>query len=494
MTCLNDMCVIINESGPNDCNETIDCGQHTECQNEQCVVVDGDGDNECNDVFDCINSSSSRSMFSLSSEPPGSHTICQNNACIEVPGNGIDECDTVLGCSNEHTACLNNACVILSEPGANECSSVIQCDTHTECRNNQCIIVDGNGSNQCADVFDCLVSSSSRSSFAVSSSSSSAGTSRTSSRDSSSRVSSIARSSRRSIPYFHLACVSESCTYVEGDEPDSCRRGSDDCLPSSTSSQYTIIIALASSSESTKSPVIQIPSSSSQSSLTSSKEPLVAAASICGNGLLENREECDDSNRRDNDGCNSTCLLEIGICGDGVVQSLLGEQCEQSTHNATLPYTCSRCRFVSLYCGNGEIDAGEECDDGPQNSTSPDALCRPDCSLSRCGDGIIDSAEICDDGNRINNDGCDRYCRKESKDSKDPQHTLVASENPQTISQQYQFPQYPTYQQLPYQLPLAQLQPFVQNRAPIGDTGPAAVAVAASGMAAGIGWMRRKRK
>ena len=487
------MCVIINESGPNDCNETIDCGQHTECQNEQCRVVDGDGENECADVFDCITSRSSRSVFSLSSEPSGTHTICQNNACVEVPGNGRDECDTVLGCSNEHTACLNNACVILSEPGANECSSVIRCDTHTECRNNQCVVVDGNGSNECANVFDCLASSSSRISIAVSSSSSSAGVSRTSSSDSSfddsssSRVSSTARSSRRSIPYFHLACVNESCTYVEGDKPDSCRRGSDDC---------STIIALASSSERSEVPVIEIPSSSSQSSLKSSKEPLVADASVCGNGLLENREECDDSNRRDNDGCNSTCLLEIGICGDGVVQSLLGEQCEQSTHDATLPYTCSRCRFVSTFCSNGQLDPGEECDEGPLNSTSPDALCRPDCSLSRCGDGIIDSAEICDDGNRINNDGCDRYCRIEIKKPT----TVIASENditPQAMpskNQQYQFPQYPTYQQVPYQLPLAQLQPLIQNRAPIGDTGPAAVAVAVSGMAAGIGWMRRKRR
>jgi hypothetical protein len=41
---------------------------------------------------------------------------------------------------------------------------------------------------------------------------------------------------------------------------------------------------------------------------------------------------------------------------------------------------------------------------------------------------------------------------------------------------------------------MAQLQPLIQSQAPIGDTGPAAVAVVASGMAAGMGWMRRKRK
>ena len=230
------------------------------------------------------------------------------------------------------------------------------------------------------------------------------------------------------------------------------------------------------------------------------KENLVAAASVCGNGILETKEECDDSNRRDNDGCSSTCLLEIGLCGDGIVQSLLGEQCEQSTHSPTLPYSCINCRFATTTCGNGTIEQGEECDAGTQNSTSPDALCRPDCSLSRCGDGVIDSTELCDDGNRLNGDSCDRYCRTDNGD------TLVASDT--TIGfpdvsltatvlpgyMQQQFPQYPNLQQLPYQLPLAQLQPLIQSQGPIGDTGPAAVAVVASGAAAGLGWMRRKRK
>jgi cysteine-rich repeat protein len=242
--------------------------------------------------------------------------------------------------------------------------------------------------------------------------------------------------------------------------------------------------------------------------ITRENETLVAAASVCGNGVLEASEECDDSNARDNDGCNSTCLLEIGICGDGVVQTLLGEQCEQSTHDSSLAYECNNCRFQSLFCGNGVVDAGEECDDGPRNSTSSDAHCRPDCSISHCGDGILDSVEICDDGNRVNDDGCDRYCRTEQ--------TLVAGDVtvdfPETSTanvlgvqqqQQYQnpynqqqfgFPQHPNYQQLPYQLPLAQLQPLIQTQGPIGDTGPAAVAVVASGMAAGMGWIRRRKR
>ena len=217
------------------------------------------------------------------------------------------------------------------------------------------------------------------------------------------------------------------------------------------------------------------------------------------------------------------CLLEIGICGDGVVQTLLGEQCESSTHDSALPYTCNNCHFLSSSCGNGSVDPGEECDEGAENSESPDADCRSDCSLSRCGDKIVDSVEECDDGNRVNGDGCDRDCRieqdtqvaTESQRTQQTQGTFVASQvanaafNPffngsqvygsafQQQGQFQQYPQYPqhsNYNQLPYQLPLAQLRPLIQSQGPIGDTGPAAVAVIGAGAAAGLSWIRRKRK
>lgn len=239
------------------------------------------------------------------------------------------------------------------------------------------------------------------------------------------------------------------------------------------------------------------------SSVTAERPTLVVTTPVCGNGFLEHGEECDDGNRRDDDGCGSTCLLEIGMCGDGVVQSLLDEQCEFSLHDISLPYACVGCRYQSTSCGDGILDAGEQCDDGPENSTSPDARCRPDCGQSRCGDGILDTTEICDDGNRRNEDGCDRYCRVE--DSNTTGVTVITSDTetitmlPETVPaitfpQMLQFPQFPAYQQFSYQLPLAQLQPLIQNQGPVGDTGPAAVAVVGAGVAAGISWIRRRKK
>jgi cysteine-rich repeat protein len=79
---------------------------------------------------------------------------------------------------------------------------------------------------------------------------------------------------------------------------------------------------------------------------------------ICGNGIVEAFEECDDGNVDSCDGCSDTCQNEG--------------------------------------CGNGTVECGEECDDAAANSdTTPDA-CRTDCTNPTCGDGTIDTGEECD--------------------------------------------------------------------------------------------------
>ena len=241
------------------------------------------------------------------------------------------------------------------------------------------------------------------------------------------------------------------------------------------------------------------------SSTCLSEEALFAAASVCGDGILSPPEECDDANGRDGDGCSAVCQLEFGICGDGIVQQLLGEQCEESTHDSALGYSCSDCAFLSVSCGDGNVDPGETCDNGAANSNAPGSACRVNCHMARCGDGIVDPEEECDDGNRINSDGCDWSCTEEigtlvlgaqidfeADPSLELPNAPIAPHQP-TPGSAY-FPQHPTGQPLPYQLPLAQLRPLIQTQGPVGDTGPAAVAVVASGMAAGFGWIRRKKR
>jgi cysteine-rich repeat protein len=84
---------------------------------------------------------------------------------------------------------------------------------------------------------------------------------------------------------------------------------------------------------------------------------------VCGNGIVQGNEQCDDGNMSNNDACTNTCMN--AVCGDGFV----------------------RTNF-------------EQCDDG--NMSNNDA-CKNNCQPNVCGDGIVNvGVEQCDDGNMLN--------------------------------------------------------------------------------------------
>ncbi len=106
---------------------------------------------------------------------------------------------------------------------------------------------------------------------------------------------------------------------------------------------------------------------------------------VCGDGIVDTDEECDDANRVADDGCSNNCLLPQ--CGDGVVQG------------------------------------DEDCDDG--NDDDSDG-CKSDCTEPFCGDGVVSATErvdtingptvtnpfgvtgrVCDDGATCQGSSCD---------------------------------------------------------------------------------------
>ncbi len=94
------------------------------------------------------------------------------------------------------------------------------------------------------------------------------------------------------------------------------------------------------------------------------------AGPSCGDGKVEQGEDCDDGNGNDLDACSNTCTV--------------------------------------TFCGDGFIQDGEACDDGKLSPTSP---CLPGCVLAVCGDGFtLAGVEQCDDGNPDNQDDCDTKC------------------------------------------------------------------------------------
>jgi len=129
---------------------------------------------------------------------------------------------------------------------------------------------------------------------------------------------------------------------------------------------------------------------------------------LCGNGEIDDGEECDDGPDNSDvlpDHCRQNCTLPR--CGDGVVDPGEGEQCDDG--NLVDGDGCdSDCTFSSGVCGNGIVDPGEDCDQGPLNSDILPDHCRTDCTAPSCGDGVIDTGEECEPPGTLT---CDANCQ-----------------------------------------------------------------------------------
>lgn len=122
---------------------------------------------------------------------------------------------------------------------------------------------------------------------------------------------------------------------------------------------------------------------------------------LCGNGMIDEEEECDDGNQNNNDACKSDCLFNI--CGDRIIYEEM-EACDDG-NNDDSDACLSNCQLAM--CGDGVVSLSEVCDDGNENDQDE---CLSTCQVARCGDGVVSLDEDCDDGNQEEDDACLNNC------------------------------------------------------------------------------------
>ncbi|MCK5809208.1 Ig-like domain-containing protein [bacterium] len=127
-----------------------------------------------------------------------------------------------------------------------------------------------------------------------------------------------------------------------------------------------------------------------------------SAVAICGNGIVEGIEACDDpdGNSGEYDGCKADCTL-AAHCGDGTTDNP-DEKCDSGANNGKYAYCNITCDGPAERCGDEILNGPgpEPCDDGPLNGHY--GHCNAFCTGFgiRCGDGSIQAweGEACDEG------------------------------------------------------------------------------------------------
>ncbi|NUN14566.1 MAG: hypothetical protein HUU55_13130 [Myxococcales bacterium] len=145
--------------------------------------------------------------------------------------------------------------------------------------------------------------------------------------------------------------------------------------------------------------------------------------SICGNGLVEQGEVCDDGNTNDGDSCSADCMT--AVCEDEVVFAVGVFGTTTCANNCqAVGKTCigigsddGATNGQYYECGNATGGVGTTLANGTCNtvlggqgcSEYTQCLCdNPTCSI--CGNGLVEQGEVCDDGNTASGDGCNADC------------------------------------------------------------------------------------
>jgi cysteine-rich repeat protein len=186
---------------------------------------------------------------------------------------------------------------------------------------------------------------------------------------------------------------------------------------------------------------------------------------LCGNGMLDAGEECDDANLVGGDGCGSVCNEEISNdhCEDAMLFTdlpfvvsmdttfadttprrppLCGSNAQPQNHDIWFQFVPSEsCDDVVISVDDGpnsirsSLFSGTNCSNLAHLACNAQTIVRSvnagtpywiaihdtwssgapgtftlTVTCAACGNGVVEASEECDDGNAVNDDGCSNQC------------------------------------------------------------------------------------
>lgn len=161
-----------------------------------------------------------------------------------------------------------------------------------------------------------------------------------------------------------VTTTGSGATTSTGQEPPDASTGEGDAsVGAETTNGATTTTGLTATTTSDGS-TTPLPETTSEPPMTSTGDDTTGVHEpVCGDGVVEGMEPCDDGNQDDKDDCTNAC--EIAVCGDGIVHAD-DEQCDNASNNADDAECTSKC--MKAVCGDGLLKAGGEvCDDGNTN-------------------------------------------------------------------------------------------------------------------------------
>lgn len=123
----------------------------------------------------------------------------------------------------------------------------------------------------------------------------------------------------------------------------------------------------------------------------------VRGIQLCGNGIMESPEQCDDGNSVETDACTTQCKIRLPIPFESGSMIRSSVSSSSSSGASCDPMACIDCGMAGGTC--------QQAQNGCNVCVIP---------VSVCGNGILNQGETCDDANTTAADGCSSACSIES--------------------------------------------------------------------------------